>query len=101
MATECDKCGACCCSFPIYASKNDAEVEPKIKDHSVELDKWLGDEDWRYKLHPLPFLNACTFLREDKLCSIYPTRPSVCRRFEAGSEQCNQARERKGLPPLK
>lgn len=100
MAVECDKCGACCCSFPVYASEADASAEPKIKERGVKLDKWLGDNDWRYQLHPLPFLNACTFLGLDNLCSIYASRPGVCRKFEAGSPQCQEARKRMGLGVL-
>ena len=30
-------------------------------------------------------------------CSVYHDRPSVCRRFEAGSEACREARERAGI----
>jgi Fe-S-cluster containining protein len=48
-------------------------------------------------MHPLPFLEQCAFLKEDQLCRIYATRPAVCRRFEAGSDQCKEARERFGI----
>jgi Fe-S-cluster containining protein len=40
---------------------------------------------------------SCAFLNEDQLCRIYATRPDVCRRFEAGSEQCIEARARAGI----
>ncbi|EGI77845.1 hypothetical protein HGR_03999 [Hylemonella gracilis ATCC 19624] len=33
-------------------------------------------------------------------CGIYEWRPSPCREFEEGSEACNRARSRHGLPPL-
>lgn len=43
---------------------------------------------------------ACPFLGQDNLCSIHPTRPNVCVAFEAGDEQCQEARAAEGLPPL-
>lgn len=33
-------------------------------------------------------------------CEIYEWRPSPCREFEEGSDTCQQARTRHGLPPL-
>jgi Fe-S-cluster containining protein len=31
-------------------------------------------------------------------CTVYEDRPAVCRRSEAGSELCREARDRAGLP---
>ena len=42
----------------------------------------------------------CKFLRGNNTCAIYPTRPNVCVALEPGSEQCQEAREAEGLPPL-
>jgi Fe-S-cluster containining protein len=44
--------------------------------------------------------SPCSFLGNNGLCTIYPTRPNVCVGFEPGDEQCQQARDRCGLPPL-
>ena len=44
--------------------------------------------------------SPCPFHDEELQCSIYPTRPNVCVAMEAGSEQCELAREQAGLPPL-
>jgi hypothetical protein len=33
-------------------------------------------------------------------CGIYEWRPSPCREFEEGSDACERARQRHGLPPL-
>lgn len=33
-------------------------------------------------------------------CGIYEWRPSPCREFAAGSDACQQARQRHGLPAL-
>jgi len=100
MAYTCDRCGACCCTFPVLASTDDAVREPRIAACARKLEPWLERPGWRWQLHPLPFQEGCTFLGDDSLCRIYETRPDVCRRFEAGSPECAEARRRRGLPPL-
>ena len=94
---DCEDCGACCCSFPIFASEADAKREPRISNETRRLPQHLADGDKAYQLYPLPFQSRCAFLKDDKLCRIYATRPRVCRRFEAGSAQCIEARRRQGI----
>jgi Fe-S-cluster containining protein len=97
----CDKCGACCCTFPVFVSINDIRREPRLKAAVVAVAPWESRQGADFQLHPLPFLNGCQFLDQDsKLCRIYETRPDVCRRFEAGSPECQEARARIGLGPL-
>jgi Fe-S-cluster containining protein len=98
---NCDACGACCRTFPIRVSKQDGEREPRIAEHALVVPAWERSEEHYYHLHPLPFCKGCLFLGEDNLCSVYETRPQVCRRFAAGSAQCQEARARKGLQRLK
>ena len=57
----------------------------------------LATERKAYLMHSLPFLEQCVFLKEDQLCRIYATRPAVCRRFEAGSDQCKETKGRFGI----
>ena len=97
---DCDLCGACCRTFPIFASAADALREPRIAAEGKELAVHLQTPSWKLQLYPLPFLDACTFLDETQHCTIYDTRPEVCRRFAAGSEQCQEARQRSGIAPL-
>lgn len=33
-------------------------------------------------------------------CGVYPSRPPPCREVEIGSEKCNSARARHGLPAI-
>ena len=94
---DCENCGACCRCFPIFASEADAVREPAIRRETRNVEPHLASERKAYLMHPLPFLEQCAFLKEDQLCRIYATRPSVCRRFEAGSDQCKEARERFGI----
>jgi hypothetical protein len=65
-----------------------------MKTETCHVEDRFQKTDRCYQLYPLPFLEACAFLKEDKLCRIYETRPDVCRRFEPGSTQCIEARER-------
>ncbi len=96
---DCENCGACCRCFPIFASESDAEREPAIRRETRKLEPHLSTEDKAYQMHPLPFHTSCAFLQKDQLCRIYETRPEVCRRFEAGSAQCIEARARMGVGP--
>lgn len=97
---ECDLCGACCKTFPVFVSSEDAQREPRIAQEGCEIVPWHRNPSWAYQLHPLPFHAGCCFLGVDNCCTIYETRPDVCRRFSAGTEQCQEARARVGLPPL-
>jgi Fe-S-cluster containining protein len=97
---ECDGCGACCRTFPIFAAGDDAGREPRIAAEGRALPPHLATERWAYQLFPLPFHQACCFLGPDDRCTIYASRPAVCRTFAAGGPQCQEARGRHGLPPL-
>ena len=98
---ECDGCGACCRSdFLVLASDGDARREPRIAVEGRRLPASQVTGEYAYRLHPLPFLEACCFLDGDNRCAIYASRPEVCRRFAAGCEQCQAARRRHGLPLL-
>ncbi len=100
MTFECDGCGACCRTFPVFATAGDAGHEPRIAAEGRRLPEHLATERWTFQLFPLPFHETCCFLDGHSRCTIYPTRPDVCRAFPAGGEQCQAARGRIGLPPL-
>jgi len=100
MTFQCDLCGACCRTFPIYVSADDAERELRISREGKLLAEHLESPGWKYQLFPLPFHDACSFLGGGNRCDIYETRPDVCRRFEPGSEQCQEARRKMGLARL-
>jgi Fe-S-cluster containining protein len=90
---DCENCGACCRCFPIFASEADAAREPAIRRETREVEPHLAREHKAYQMYPLPFLEQCAFLKENQLCRIY----AVCRHFEAGSDQCREARARLGI----
>lgn len=97
---ECDSCGACCRTWPIFASATDAARAPRIVAEGRKLPEHLVTPEWTYRLFPLPFLQTCCFLDAESRCTIYEQRPEVCQAFEAGSSQCQEARVRNGLPML-
>ena len=94
---RCRRCGACCRTFPIFASDEDARREERVRSEALELKPWLKSGRWAWQLHPLPFHERCCFLDEEARCAIYATRPQVCREFEPGSAQCLEARRRAGF----
>ena len=97
---ECDGCGACCQSFPVFASVEDARREPRIAREARALPPWQATPEGSFRLFPIASFPACVFLDGAAQCSIYSTRPDICRAFAAGSAQCQDARTRHGLPPL-
>lgn len=103
MKYECDACGACCSGLLIVdAEWLDAVREPRLLDADVSnvrisLDV-LADDDGHCII--LAATKPCRFLAPDKHCDIYATRPNCCVAFEAGSEQCQEVRKERGLPPL-
>jgi Fe-S-cluster containining protein len=99
-AFTCDLCGACCRTFSIFASAADAQREPRIREEGRPVPEHLADQRWTYRLYPLPFHEACCFLDGENRCTIYETRPDVCRGFEVGGPQCQEARKARGLGSL-
>lgn len=97
----CDSCGACCRTWRVLVSDEDAAREPRIAREGRELAAHVATPLWRFELFPLPFYEACCFLGSDDRCDIYETRPRVCRAFEAGGERCQAARAEQGLAPLR
>jgi hypothetical protein len=78
----CDKCGACCRTLVVAPiTEQDINREPLLK--VIDFGA-VG----------------CSLLCNDNTCSVYMTRPDVCRRFEPGSFACNLARNAAGLGDL-
>ena len=100
MTYECDGCGACCRVFPVYASAADGLCQPRIREEARQLQPWLQTPERAYRLFPLPFHETCCFLDAENRCTIYDTRPSICREFAPGSDQCQEARANAELPGL-
>lgn len=98
----CKQCGTCClANVNCYVTDEDLERwKREGRDdilHIIEHEHamWVGDHlvsslDGHY-------LHGCSFLMWDGshyACSIYETRPSVCRKYQPGSSEiCPQFRE--------
>ena len=83
------RCGKCCRSLIIEVLVEDAEREPKIKEFGspTYTDPRLTRSGEReiegYLLNSPANDYACAFLdRSTNLCTIYETRPLVCRLFD-------------------
>lgn len=89
-AFDCMACAACC--FDNHVVLDDEDML-RLKQAAL-LDKI----ERRKGVNVLPLLKttkACVHLRKDLACGIYRARPSMCREFPAGSEQCMASREQK------
>ncbi len=97
----CLTCGACCASFRVDFSVHESEdmggsvpagLTVEVTDHTCRL---------RGTDHSPPRCAALTGqVGVRASCGIYEWRPSPCREFAEGSEACDRARARHGLPPL-
>lgn len=98
---DCQKCGACCATFDVWLDEADLDRiarKPHIRALTV--------------LHKSPSGWSGTFMQRDAAtgqcralagrlgdctCTVYEDRPELCRAFEAGSEDCLEARRRHGI----
>ncbi len=98
----CIACGACCAFYRVDFHRLDLDSAPggfvparlamPLTENLVRL---RGTDD---------FPPRCVALEgevgREVRCAIYPLRPGPCRELEPGSEACNRARRRHGLPEL-
>jgi Fe-S-cluster containining protein len=82
MNKECMNCGGKCCidtSIEVYGV-NDVPLE------------YLNVRNNAFYMKKKKDHKTCIALTEDGLCSIYDSRPSVCRDFTVGCTFCNNLR---------
>lgn len=105
----CLGCGACCASFRVafYWLESEPGTEPQVppeltNDLNLSQRCMKGTDA---KHHP-KCMALSGRIGRDAHCSIYESRPTPCRRFEASYEdgqrnsRCDEARVRHGLQPL-
>jgi Fe-S-cluster containining protein len=82
-SVHCDcRCGNCCEALILEVSLRDAEREPRIKSECGTL-KGFTDDVEGYLLNDPGNGYACHFFdRTRRLCTIYDTRPLMCRLFD-------------------
>jgi Fe-S-cluster containining protein len=103
---ECDQCGACCKGTVIVeADYLDTRREPRSLNADVQSNRVsqreLEEDEGKIVLLACGLDKPCAFLDSGSRCAIYATRPNVCVAFEAGSQQCQEARDQLGIAPLR
>lgn len=96
----CLTCGACCASFRVDFSVHEThEGDGDVPDGLV-VEVTCTTSRMRGTDHSPPRCAALTGkVGIRAACGIYEWRPSPCREFAAGSDACDRARMRHGLPP--
>ena len=95
---ECDQCGACCRTKLVDVYDVDLLRELQLGQHTESLREPGLDGEVGY-LNCLTD-RSCPFLNSENHCGIYPTLPSICVLFEAGSDECQESRRVFEIPPL-
>ena len=100
MTHPCLTCGACCASFRVdFSVYETQELGGDVPD-GLAVDVTDTLRRMRGTDHSPPRCAALTGkVGSQAACGIYEWRPSPCREFAAGSEACERARLRHGLPP--
>jgi uncharacterized protein len=99
--THCCTCGACCASFRVDFSVYESQEEGGDVPEGLTAPVTATTRRLRGTDHSPPRCAALSGQVGVKaICGIYEWRPSPCREFETGSDACQQARARHGLPRL-
>lgn len=99
--SACTSCGACCswCRVDFSTYELDEAGGSVPSGLAVEVNgttaRMRGTDHWPPRCAAL---SGTVGIQVG--CGIYEWRPSPCREFEEGSEACDRARQRHGLPPL-
>ena len=101
---DCAACGLCCTQYGAelhfyeediarWEAEGAAEILSRLEVVAQAADGWRAPDRKTKEC-------ACPFLTTDggHRCSIYPTRPLVCRHFANGGSACRELRARHGLP---
>lgn len=104
---DCAACGLCCTEYggDLHIYEEDlrrwrqeraTQVLVRLQVVGETATAWHSPDDGDRE-HACPFLSSGEPFR----CSIYPTRPLVCRHFANGGSACRELRAKHGLPVVK
>ena len=100
-SNPCQQCGACCASFRVDFSVHELDEHGGRVPSGLAVDVNDSLARMRGTDHARPRCAALTGRIGEKVaCGIYEWRPNPCHELEAGSDACDRARARHGLPPL-
>jgi Fe-S-cluster containining protein len=99
---DCMTCGACCATMVCVGVRPTENVEPEFywditketSDGEIVVDRYLRRNGETLICFALDITETSV------ACSIYETRPQMCRDFEAGSDRCHALRRAVGLEPF-
>ena len=99
--SACTTCGACCACFRVDFSVCELDDMGGAVPAGLAVEVNASTARMRGTDHVPSRCAALTGTVGDKAaCGIYEWRPSPCREFEEGSDACQRARSRHGLPAL-
>ena len=99
---DCRTCGACCYGDEMWIHVMASDDE-RLGDHGVHHLTVLTQHGRGYFARSMKMVDGRCVAFRDRLadggcgCSIYETRPDICRAFQAGSPDCLAARRRRGI----
>ena len=99
--SACQGCGACCSNFRVDFSIYELDTEGGQVPAGLTVPVNGNTCRMRGTDHvPIRCAALTGRVGERVGCGIYEWRPSPCREFEEGSDACDRARARHGMPPL-
>jgi Fe-S-cluster containining protein len=96
----CLACGACCCAFRVDFSVHETQAFGGSVPDGLTVEVTDGIARMRGTDQPVRCAALTGKVGERAACGIYEWRPNPCRELEPGSDGCERARSRHGLPPL-
>ncbi|WP_239027261.1 YkgJ family cysteine cluster protein [Ramlibacter algicola] len=94
-------CGACCCAYRVDFSVHEMEDLGGTVPAGLAVEVSGATMRMRGTDHvPMRCAAFQGRVGERASCGIYEWRPNPCRELEPGSQGCERARARHGLPPL-
>ena len=85
---DCQSCGACCVEAGRVEVRPDEEIPRRLLDQRPGHETRIMARHMGGRCKALQGVIGCQVG-----CGIYANRPSVCQRFQAGSEGCRAARQ--------
>lgn len=99
--SSCTSCGACCACFRVDFSVQETQDGGGSVPNGLAVEVTSSTSRMRGTDHQPVRCAALTGKIGDTVgCGIYEWRPSPCREFEEGSDACDRARTKHGLPSL-
>lgn len=101
LHSPCEQCGACCASFRVDFSVHELDEQGGRVPSGLAVE--VNDAICRMRGtdHARPRCAALVgTIGQQVSCGIYEWRPNPCHELESGSNACERARARHGLPPL-